>query len=236
MDIGKESIVDKLTFQAKKNNFLAILSSMLLFIFVVIVGFFAYQTQKLNKELIRLRNKLGTISATLTETELMTTPTIVTAIGQLIDWQTYTDTDYNFIIKYPKNWSFKIDKSSPNFLKTMSFGPGTKEFAGSIWGINVYEKSLIHTKSTIIREICSQFKDCVKEFRNISVNGIIGVEIVATTATDSDWYLETVIFEDNNKFYVIKNGAISDIELQKKRGILKDTSFKDFYSSFEFVY
>ena len=53
--------------QPKQNNFLVVLLSILLMLSVVIAGFFAYQTQKLVKELTILKTEptlVGTVEPT----------------------------------------------------------------------------------------------------------------------------------------------------------------------------
>ncbi|HCR36420.1 hypothetical protein A2130_02145 [Candidatus Woesebacteria bacterium GWC2_33_12] len=81
---------------AKPNNFLIILLSTLLFISLVIAGFFAYQTQKLVLELQGIRNE-----------ELVTqtaTPEPVATTDPTTDWKEIENKEYNFIFKYPTDW------------------------------------------------------------------------------------------------------------------------------------
>ena len=76
--------------QSKKSNFVILLLAILLFISLAITGFFAFQTQKLVKELTLLR----------------TEPTPVATIEPMADptanWKTYTTTKYT--LRYPSEW------------------------------------------------------------------------------------------------------------------------------------
>lgn len=78
--------------QPKQSNFLVILLSVLLFISVSIAGFFAFQTQKLVKELNLVK----------------VTPTPITMVEPTIDptadWKTYTNTKIGFTMRYPDTW------------------------------------------------------------------------------------------------------------------------------------
>lgn len=78
----------------KANSFLVVLLSILLFISVSIAGFFAYQTQKLVKELTTL--KTVPIPEVTIEPVATTDPTA--------DWKTYTNNKYSLVFKYPDSW------------------------------------------------------------------------------------------------------------------------------------
>lgn len=86
----------------KKSNFLVILLSILLLVSVSVAGFFAFQTQKLVKELTILRSE-STPIATL---EPMNGP--VSADNANADptanWKTYINNSSNYQIKYPSTW------------------------------------------------------------------------------------------------------------------------------------
>ncbi len=85
--------------QPKRSNFLVILLSVLLLLAVSIAGFFAFQTQKLVKELAVLKTEEKVV-AVATE-ELTSDPTA--------SWNTYTNNVLKYTIKYPTDWI--IDKS-----------------------------------------------------------------------------------------------------------------------------
>lgn len=85
--------------QPKTNNFLVILLSTLLFISVSIAGFFAFQTQKLVKELTVLKAEEKVVAAATEEP--VSDPTT--------SWNTYTNNILKYTIKYPTDWV--IDKS-----------------------------------------------------------------------------------------------------------------------------
>lgn len=86
----------------KQSSFLTILLSVLLLLAVSIAGFFAYQTQKLVKEL-QITNTPTTESTSVpvaTDSATVDDPTA--------DWKTYTNEEYGFSFKYPNNAIYKI--------------------------------------------------------------------------------------------------------------------------------
>lgn len=108
----------------KQSNFLVILLSVLLLLSVSIAGFFAFQTQKLVKELTALKTEEKVVAVA---TEASTTESIATEVDPTADWKIYTDKNDKFSFKYPKNWylwnsadgdSLLLDESSfdPNLI------------------------------------------------------------------------------------------------------------------------
>lgn len=91
------------TVHGSQSSFLVILLSILLLLSVTIAGFFAYQTQKLVKELQGIRNEGKVVSVATTEP---TTEPIATdsAMIDTTNWKTYANAKYNFSFKYPMNW------------------------------------------------------------------------------------------------------------------------------------
>lgn len=87
--------------QPKKSNFLVILLSILLIISVAISGFFAYQTQKLVKELNLLK----------TEEKIVAVDTKVLEVDLTANWKTYNDSKFNYLFKFPDTWT---DQTSTN--------------------------------------------------------------------------------------------------------------------------
>jgi len=93
--------------QPKTNSFLVILLSILLVISLAIAGFFAFQTQRLVKELTLLRTE-----PTPTATVEPTFEPIATGSSEVdltASWNTYTNNVLKYTIKYPMDWA--IDKS-----------------------------------------------------------------------------------------------------------------------------
>jgi len=89
----------------KSSNFLIIFLSVLLFISVSIAGFFAYQTQKLAKELTAYSVQKEQQTPTPTPTyEPGLEPEPVPTEVLTKDWKTYTDPRALFSFKYPSNW------------------------------------------------------------------------------------------------------------------------------------
>lgn len=87
--------------RSNKPNFLTIILSALLFISLAISGFFAFQNQKLVKELALLKN--GSTPVATVEPEVTnSTPPDLTA-----NWKTYTNNPSKYQIKYPAGWYVK---------------------------------------------------------------------------------------------------------------------------------
>lgn len=87
--------------QPKQSNFIVILLSILLIISVAISGFFAFQTQKLVKELETLRNQEKLVKVVIPEP----VATESSEIESTADWKTYSNQKYNFTFRYPGNWN-----------------------------------------------------------------------------------------------------------------------------------
>jgi hypothetical protein len=89
----------------KQNNFLVVLLSILLLISVSIAGFFAYQTQKLVKELNSLKSAPKVIPVANVEptTEPVVTSSVST-VSATANWKTYTSNLYKLNLKYPSTW------------------------------------------------------------------------------------------------------------------------------------
>lgn len=94
--------------QPKSNNFIVTLLSTLLFIAVLIAGFFAYQTQRLVKELTMKQPSSSPVATNK--------PSTLT--------QTYADSVYKYTVKYPEGW---IVVPTP----TQGFG-GVASFANTL--------------------------------------------------------------------------------------------------------
>lgn len=78
--------------QPRNNNLLVVLLSVFLFISIVAAGFFVYQNQKLVKEL-----KVSK-TATLKDTDY-----IPSGANETIVWETYSNEQNGYSIKFPKN-------------------------------------------------------------------------------------------------------------------------------------
>ncbi|MDP4011981.1 MAG: hypothetical protein Q8R00_00025, partial [Candidatus Nanoarchaeia archaeon] len=93
----------------KQSNFLIILLSVLLLLSVLIAGFFAYQTQKLVKELTILKTEsIPTLEVTM-EPTIEPVATDSSEVDPTANWKTYTDPNFSF--KYPIEWSAPKEQS-----------------------------------------------------------------------------------------------------------------------------
>ena len=87
----------------KTNNFLVILLSILLFSSVSIAGFFAYQTQKLVKELTVLKTQEKIVAVATTEPTTEPVATSSSEVDPTADWKTYENTNAKIFLKYPSS-------------------------------------------------------------------------------------------------------------------------------------
>lgn len=96
--------------QPNKSAFLTILLSILLIISVSISGFFAYQTQKLVKELTEMKIKAEN-SKSATEPTVEDTKDEVLETDTTANWKVYTSEKFNFSFKYPSEMNYIYDQS-----------------------------------------------------------------------------------------------------------------------------
>lgn len=100
--------------QPKQNNFLTVLLSILLLISISIAGFFAYQTQKLVKE-VRVLNEQLPVK--------METP--ISVSDSIPEWKTYENKDLGFSLKIPSNWDASlVTKTEPFESSVLSISDG----------------------------------------------------------------------------------------------------------------
>ncbi|MDZ7587138.1 MAG: hypothetical protein U0946_05240 [Patescibacteria group bacterium] len=100
-----------LSIPPKNNNFLIILLSILLLISIIVAGFFAYQTQKLVAQLNTYINKPEPLA-----TESPTPTPDPTA-----DWETYTNTQYGYLVKYSPSLNSIKEISDDIYLSLVNF-------------------------------------------------------------------------------------------------------------------
>lgn len=99
--------------QPKQSNFLIVLLSVLLTIAILSTGFFAYQTQKLVKELTLLRTQPLLVSTTEPTVE----PVAIegSEVDSTASWKTYTNKVFSF--KYPVLWdTFMVGENTGSTL------------------------------------------------------------------------------------------------------------------------
>lgn len=93
--------------QPRQSNFLVVLLSILLLFSVSIAGFFAFQTQKLVKELTTLKTQEKVVAIATVEP----IATDSSEVDPTANWKTYTNTKFNFSFKYPAEMSYIYDQS-----------------------------------------------------------------------------------------------------------------------------
>lgn len=194
----------------KQSNFLITLLSILLSISVFIAGFFAYQTQKLVKELTALqvtptpttfsKPQVLEISPLLVRNEnLLKIPKVVP-----IGWIKLIN--QSFLLSYPNNWTCSSYNSSISCSENKNILIDGKDWDISInkrddTFISVVNKTstLVATELNIISSYKPEYRD-VKLFENI--NGIL----IGNTH---------LIFEINNQVYSVYFSDISNLEQRK---------------------
>jgi hypothetical protein len=90
--------------QPKQSNFLIILLSIISIISLSIAGFFAFQNQKLVKELKLLRIQPNPVTEATILPTIEPTISISTTPPPTLHWKFYTNTSSNYQIKYPSDW------------------------------------------------------------------------------------------------------------------------------------
>lgn len=212
--------------QSKQNNFLLMSLSVLLLISVSVAGFFAYQTQQLVAELRIKNEELRNTLETTTELTSEPVATESSEIDATADWKTYIDSNQRYSIKYPSVWRVV----SGDF-----FGTGPKEIGEDVlWAVNTFDVNT-NSMDKVIGDLGKQFPDRKQTVNKIKVGDLNATQVITTTPSISDWYSETIIFEDVDKIFSVSNGAITDANLQKMTGVPVGTTFKDFYSSFRLL-
>jgi hypothetical protein len=98
----------------KQSNFIVILLSILLIISVAISGFFAFQTQKLVKELTLVRTELSPV-ATVEPTLEPVETSKADIVDPAVSLKTYSNTKYGFSFKYPLSTKVMGDLNGSTF-------------------------------------------------------------------------------------------------------------------------
>lgn len=221
-EIKTEKVVEK----QSNNNFLVPLLSLLLLASVGIAGFFAFQTQRLVSDLTNLKSELNSPTVQPVGTEApVSTDSAQISTDPTLSWKSYSDTKTGFSIKYPSTW-----RIAPIGGGGVGFGPAEIQ-EDVIWGVMIYDKST-NTLENIIAEYGKQFPDRKQVVNKINVGNLSATQVITTTNTVPDWYLENIIFEAKNDYVSLSNGAVNDENLVKLVGVTLNTSFRSFYSTF----
>ena len=108
--------------QPKQSSFLVILLSVLLLLAVSIAGFFAYQTQKLVKELQGIRNEELVTTKTTPEPTTEPVATDSSEVDPTANWKAYTDKNGKFSFKYPSSLLLKVFDNN-SLILSVNDGP-----------------------------------------------------------------------------------------------------------------
>ncbi|MDZ7586750.1 MAG: hypothetical protein U0946_03255 [Patescibacteria group bacterium] len=154
----------------KNNSFLIIFLSVLLLISILIAGFFAYQTQKLNSELrmISDESKQSGLTPTLSVTPNPTTSQ--TPNGDLADWKTYTDNKLGFSIKYPQTFNVYETKEGPASGERIDFSVKQPYLQNKYWfWVSVTPNSNLLTAEAAANNYLNA-KSTYKDGKYVSIN------------------------------------------------------------------
>jgi hypothetical protein len=148
-------VTPQVVVEPKGNNFLVILLSILLFISVVIAGFFAYQTQNLVKELSLRddRSNVDTSTIEITPPTISPMSTSNPAIDSVANWKTYINNSSNYQIKYPTTWkavNFGLMEAKPADTDTknvrLSYQP---DISKTEMGLSIEESGVVMASQDI---------------------------------------------------------------------------------------
>lgn len=165
-----------------KDNSAIMILSILLLIFCLIAGFFAYKTQNLVKEITKLKS-IPTPIVTATPTP---DPTA--------DWKTYEYTEQNFLVKYPPTWIAK---------EIYIEGPvgGIKLYDSSTTGDKLGDSMVIHrSKSGIYstNEKNVKFNDISFYAKEVQKDNFVSLDY-QTESNDEGYILVTADYKESSK-------------------------------------
>ncbi len=180
----------------KTNSFLVILLSILLFISVSIAGFFAFQNQKLIKE--------------ITASKIMPTPVVtdepIAISDPTADWETYTNEENGYSIKFPKNIYIRLGCLGEELLLQRYDGVNRPPLAM----VDCPRDSRYSLESKTFTSIQNEpeetnYYNIVK--KDIEIGGILGKLYTFTFTEIEDgpypkWYVKALV-NKNNKTYEI---------------------------------
>ncbi|EKE04929.1 MAG: hypothetical protein ACD_19C00429G0089 [uncultured bacterium] len=191
--------------QPKQNNFLTTLLSTLLIISVTISGFFAFQTQKLVKELTSLKSEEKVVAIVTTE-PANTTPAIVsldsvtnTSTGQKL----YEDKLHKFEFSYPVDYSSQINQNSYYIMSPLL--PPTKgyELRDGELKVEFYFNPIKEndTLTKYLDEIKSNSDAKILSETRIKINGTDTVHLQLQGLGETDLYL---LIHNGYRFQIVK--------------------------------
>ena len=191
----------------KSSGFIVVLLSILLIISVLIAGFFAYQTQNLVKQITELQPTPTPIAST--EPSPTTDPSA--------DWQTFTNKELGFEIKYPKNFTISSGLIPNN---------GTQiTLISDQRNILIINKPNINPLTNKKYESLEQFDPRVKNFKLIMI-GQYEAKDSGIYDTQGGTTQRDLIMEKDDSIWIIQ-------DLQKEE--LTNEIFDQIISTFKFI-
>lgn len=204
-----------------------VLFVLLAFVIGGVIGYAVGQDWEVAKNTEDAAYAPATTTTTSSTTASPSAATTSTSTAATLGWKTYTNGQgFGYNIKYPQRLSgdsedwvsaeYSVNSYGNN---SVGFGTPSSKSGGYTWGVSVYA-STQKTKSAAINEQGSQFSDRVVTSSAVTINGKSATLVTVTTASVPTWISKVVYIENNNKLYVISNGAVDN------------SSFTDFYNTF----
>lgn len=176
----------------KQSNFLVTLLSILLLISCLIAGFFAYQTQKLVKELTIYRLQP-------TEAPVPTPTPYPTA-----DWKTYENIKYGYTVKYPP-LLVPVETINDSYLSFLNFEGDTTPETFSIY---VRKSNLDNEIETIRAQTEGHILTTLTKTDYIKINGYDAIKLEYSPDQPEIGPKTTTVAVNNGKYsYVINTNT-----------------------------
>lgn len=193
----------------KTSNFLIILLSILLIISTASAGFFAYQTQKLVKELQGIRSEEKVAIAT---SEPTTEPvaTDSSEVDPTANWKVYSGDKFSF--KYPNDWNFYQPQVEGNVFRLFvapkdtiediaeMFGRGGGFGGGKFLTLTISEVDEIPTYKS---DEYQKYTSSLYKLDNINTTRYFVDALQDMPGLSAGDKTETIVFQKDSKNYLI---------------------------------
>lgn len=222
--VGQNPVAQPTVMDKPKTNLASMLATGL--VCSLVFGFGGYILGKQSSKPVETTNQYQTQPTSVPTTSPTSSSTMPNQPSEPV-WQSYTNSGALYEVQYPIGWRV--------VPYNIGEGYGPKETGEDVlWAINFYEKK-DYTLDKVAAEFGKQFSDRKQTKEDVMLNNIPAVKFTTTTASIPDWYLVNIVVERGTSYIVMSNGAITNENLQKMRGVVPGTTFDRFYKSFHFV-
>lgn len=161
--------------QPKQSNFLVILLSVLLFISVVIAGFFAFQTQKLVKELTMLRTQTTPVTTVEPTNEPVASVDSISVISEKEKIETAAKIAFVKKIGQEPTTKYGLSEESLKIIDNWAFGIITVAPVGE--GAGPGASYFLARKVNNVWEAKIEYTVEFKEWLKISPDGLVNMDL-----------------------------------------------------------